>query len=68
MLIENGYGVDIDSILAYAWYSLAFTGGFDDASKNLRRVAQLLKPEQLHEAENLSRAWKPGKQISRATP
>jgi len=67
LLYENGYGVGIDLMLAYAWYNLASSGGSSDASTNVRRVTELLNPEQLGEAQNLSRNWKPGNQISRRT-
>jgi len=58
VLYENGHGVGIDLMLAYAWYNLATVGGLSDASTNVRRVAALLTPEQLAEAQNLSRNWK----------
>jgi uncharacterized protein len=67
-LYENGDGVGNDLMLAYVWYNLAATGGFIDASTNVSRVAQLLKPEQLREAENLARDWKPGNRITPRTP
>jgi len=49
-------------MLAYAWYNLASSGGSTDASTNVRRVTQLLNPEQLAEAQYLSSNWKPGNQ------
>ena len=67
-LYENGYGVGTDLMLAYAWYIMAATGGSEQATTNASRVAQLLKPEQLREAQDLSRDWKPGNRISRALP
>ena len=67
-LYENGYGVGQDLTLAYAWYSLASTGGYESSGSSLNRVARLLKPEQLLEAQNLSSDWKPGTQIRRRTP
>ncbi len=66
-LHEHGYGVSIDLLLAYAWYSLASSGGAQDAKTNAIRVARLLSPEQLLEAQSLLLDWKPGKQISRRT-
>jgi uncharacterized protein len=62
---EKGRGTESDLVLAYAWYSLAYTGGLQDASENLRRVAQLLQPDQMLEAQALSREWKPGNQVIR---
>ncbi len=65
MAYEKGRGTESDLVIAYAWYSLAYAGGLQDASENLRRVAQLLQPDQLLEAQSLSGEWKPGNQISR---
>lgn len=67
LIYENGYGVAKDLVLAYAWYNLASTDGSQEIQKNLTRVAELLKPEQLVEAEGLARGWKAGNQITRRT-
>lgn len=64
-LYENGHGVDSDVVIAHALYSLAAVGGDQKANDNLSRVAKLLKPEQLIEAESLSRDWRPGTPIGR---
>ncbi len=63
-MYENGYGVTRDAVLAYAWYDLASTVGLADADKNLHRVELLLNPQQVREAQKLSRDWKPGHQIA----
>jgi uncharacterized protein len=67
VLYENGYGVGKDLLIAYALYDLAAADSNQKANENLSRVAKLLKPEQLLEAQSLSRDWKPGSQISRRT-
>jgi uncharacterized protein len=65
LMYEHGYGVGNDLVLAYAWYTLASADDSEDVRKNLSRVAQVLKPEQLLEAQDLARRWKPGNPISR---
>ena len=64
-LYENGNGVATDLLIAYALYSLAAAAGDLNAKESLSRVAQLLKPEQLVEAQGLSRVWKPGSEMGR---
>lgn len=64
-LYENGNGVGTDLLVAYALYSLAAAAGDLKAKENLTRVEQLLKPEQLLEAQGLSRVWKPGSETGR---
>lgn len=65
-LYEFGWGVDKDIVLAYAWYNVAAGGGFEKAKQNLIRVEKAIKPEELREAQTLSREWKPGKPMVRA--
>ena len=64
-LYESGSGISADLVLAYAWYQLASAGGSEDASESSIRLRQLLSSEQLLEAENLARNWKPGNRIGR---
>ncbi len=65
-LYEFGWGVDKDIVLAYAWYNIAASGDFAKAKQNLARVEKAIKPEELREAQTLSREWKPGKPMARA--
>lgn len=66
-LHEFGWGVDKDSVLAYAWYNIAAGGDYDKAKQNLNRVEKALKPEELREAQALSREWNPGKVMARVS-
>ena len=67
VLHEYGWGVEKDIVLAYAWYNIAASsGGFDKAKQNLSRIEKAIKPEELREAQMLSREWKPGKPMTRA--
>jgi uncharacterized protein len=65
-LYEFGWGVEKDIILAYAWYNIAASGGFDKAKQNLARVEKSINPEDLRNAQALSREWKPGKNLVRS--
>lgn len=64
-LHENGNGVGTDLLTAYALYSLAAAAGDLKAKEHQTRVEQLLKPEQLLEAQSQARAWKPGSEFLR---
>lgn len=65
-LHEYGLGVEKDIVLAYAWYNIAASGGYDKAKQNLARVEKAIKTDELREAQMLSREWKPGKVMTRA--
>jgi len=64
---ENGYGLSKDAVIAYAWYNLSAAGGYEKARENLSRVQKVLTPEDLSEAQKLSREWSAGKLIERTT-
>jgi len=40
------------------WFSLATAQGTEGASANLRRLARVMTPTQMVEAEKLARDWK----------
>lgn len=65
-LYEYGWGIEKDIVLAYAWYNIAASGGYDKAKQNLARVEKTIKPEELREAQTLSREWKPGQPMVRS--
>lgn len=67
VLYEYGGGIDKDNVLAYAWYNIAMSGGYDKAKANLSRMEKLLNENEIREAQTLSREWKPGKSIVRAS-
>ncbi len=62
----TGRGVERDLVRAHLWFNLAAansTPGWDrqDAIANRDRIAQLLKPEQMADAQARAREWKPVK-------
>ncbi len=65
-LYEFGWGVEKDVVLSYAWYNVAASSGFAEAKQNLARVEKTIKPDELREAQAISREWKPGKVMLRA--
>ncbi len=65
VLYEYGGGVDKDNVLAYAWYNIAMSGGYEKAQANLSRIEKVLNQDEIREAQTLSREWKPGQAISR---
>jgi len=67
VLHEFGWGVEKDAVLAYAWYNIAAAGQYEKAKQNLARVEKALKPDELREAQTLSREWTPGKVLARAS-
>ncbi|CAA6603774.1 putative Beta-lactamase [Rhodospirillaceae bacterium LM-1] len=58
-LYLNGKGVVRDRVLAYMWLNLAHAQGEPSALQTLHKVAEILQPSQLAEAERLAREWKP---------
>lgn len=67
VLYEYGGGVDKDSVLAYAWYNIAMSGGYEKAQANLSRMEKILTSDEIREAQTLSREWKPGQAIGRTS-
>jgi S1-C subfamily serine protease len=61
---ENGEGVAKDYVEAYKWYNLALAQGLGAARTNLALVEQLMTPEQIAEAQQLSREFTPHKEDS----
>lgn len=66
VLHEYGWGIEKDIVLAYAWYNIAASGGYDVAKQNLARVEKSIKDDELREAQSLSREWKPGQPMVRS--
>ena len=64
---EFGYGVPIDNVEAYKWFYIAFSG--DDtatashAKENIDFLQRLMTPEQIAEAQHLSREFVPEKEM-----
>jgi hypothetical protein len=71
---EQGHGVKQDFVEAYKWYNLAASGedismlnflkasGLEPPSKMRDRLAQQMTPEQIAEAQQLAREFKPHKE------
>ena len=63
----NGEGVPQDCVQAYMWLNLAASKISlreirDPAVRDRDRVAALMTPEQIAEAQKLAREWRPGSQ------
>ncbi len=70
IMYEFGQGIRQDYIQAHMWFSLAasrFPPGEDRdrAVQDRDRVAALMTPAQITEAEKLKREWRPGEWRSR---
>jgi TPR repeat protein len=53
----EGTGVPKDDVNAYAWLNVASANGDDLASKNRDFLAKRMTPEQIAEAQKLSKVW-----------
>ena len=65
-MYENGLGVSRDYVQAYKWYDLAAKALFsadtqnrDQAINSRDLIAANMTPQQVTEAQNLVRTWKP---------
>jgi TPR repeat protein len=59
LMYARGEGVPTDNIRAHVWFALAASQGYDEAIKGLDITASFLDPDQMAEAERLSRDWRP---------
>lgn len=57
-IYQNGRGVPQNLVRAYMWFSLSAAGGTRSAADNREKVAKLMTPAQIAEAEKLAREWK----------
>lgn len=53
-------GVPQDMVIAYMLYNLAAASGNRNATEQRAALARQMTPEQIEEAQALSRAWRPG--------
>ena len=53
----NGEGVLKDYVKAYAWFNVASANGSDGGTKGRDLIAKEMTPEQIAEAQKLSREW-----------
>jgi uncharacterized protein len=54
-----GWGVPQDYVSAHAWYSLAAAQGVEQAVENRDKLAKLMTPDQITEAQRLASEWVP---------
>ena len=57
-----GRGLPQDYVLAHMWFSLAAAQGNDAARTIRERVAEIMTPSQIAEAQRLAREWRPKKE------
>jgi len=55
----EGKGVPPDYVEAHKWLNLAATNGLSDAAKGRDTIENVMTPEQIAEAQNRAREWKP---------
>jgi len=60
-------GLPQDKVLAYMLWNLAAAGGNVNATEQRAAIAKRMTPEQIEEAQSLSRAWRPGMPIPTAS-
>lgn len=59
MRYSLGSGIPMDYLEAYKWLNLAAASGYRFADERREKVAEKMTPEQIAEAQKLSREWKP---------
>ena len=61
LMYADGRGVPQDDMQAYIWFSLSASRSSgeerDNAARNRDRIANLLTPDQIAEAQRLTREW-----------
>ena len=55
VMYDNGDGVLEDDVQAYAWYNISAANGYKRGKKNKRFLAKMMTPDQIAEAQKLSR-------------
>ena len=60
-MYEFGQGVPQDYVQAHKWYNLAAAQGHAYGAKNRDLVAKQMTPQQIAQAQELARNWKPKK-------
>lgn len=56
-------GMPHDKVLAYMLWNLAAAGGNHNAVEQRAAISRRMTPEQIEEAQSLSRLWKPGRPL-----
>lgn len=60
--VAHDEGVD-DNVMAYMWFSLSASAGVEEGRTSRDSIKPQLTQEQLGKAEQLTRAWKPKKEV-----
>jgi TPR repeat protein len=58
-MYADGDGVPKDLVIAYMWLNLAAAKGEPNAKANRDNIERQMTPDQIAEAQRLSRQWKP---------
>ena len=58
VMYAKGHGVPKDYVMAYKWWSLAAAQGLELAAKTRDRVAEMMTPYMIGEAQSLARDWR----------
>jgi TPR repeat protein len=53
----NGFGVPEDMVLGHMWFNIAAAQGVEDAQSGKDQLEERMTPEQIVEAQRLSREW-----------
>jgi hypothetical protein len=59
-LYASGKGVPQDYVRAHLWFNLASAQGSDRAIDAREKIAEVMTPQQIAEAQKLAREWQPG--------
>jgi TPR repeat protein len=59
LMYERGDGVQQDFVRAYMWYSLGAAKGGEAGARLRDAIAKRMDPDQIAEAQQLAREWKP---------
>jgi TPR repeat protein len=57
LMYANGEGVAEDDVMGYMWWDLAAAQGYEAAKENKGMISKRMTPEQIAEAQKLSREW-----------
>ncbi len=68
VLNENGLGIRKDPVKAHAWYNIAVTNQYDEATAARKALTSKLTSDQLAEAQELAKNWKPGSNTLAGAP
>ena len=59
VMYGKGWGVTQNHVLAHMWWNLAAAQGRKGAARNRDKVAAMMTPAQIAEAQRLAAGWKP---------